>query len=74
MNHKAKISIDDTDFHIADQTPFDNMRYSHKFKGHGLRYEVVICILMGLIVWIIGGYSCGAYPDLRILERFYLIF
>ena len=28
-----------------------------------------IYILTGNIVWIIGGYSCGAYPDVHILRE-----
>ena len=45
------------------------MRYSHKCKGPGLRYEVEICILTGYIVLIIGGYPCCAYPDLQIFRE-----
>ena len=63
------MSIDGTDCHITEQTPFDGMWYVHKFKGPGLRYEVGICILKGCIFWIIGDYPCGAYPDLQIFRE-----
>ena len=69
MNHKSKTSIDGTDFHIVEQTLFHGMYYSHIFKGPGLRYEVGIYILTGRIVWIIGGYPCGAYLDLHIVRE-----
>ena len=45
------------------------MWYSHKFKWPELRYEVKICIVTGYIVLIIGGYPCGAYPDLQIFRE-----
>ena len=69
IRHKAKISIDGTDCMIPEQFPFDGMWYSHKFKGPGLRYEVGICILTRRMVWIMGGYPCGAYPDLKIFRE-----
>ena len=69
INHKAKMSIDGMDCHIAEQVSFDGMWYSHTFKGPGLRYEEEICILTGYIVWIIGGYPCGTYPDLQIFRE-----
>ena len=66
INHKAKISIDGTDCRIQEQFPFDGKWYSHKFKGPALRYEVGVCMLTGFIVWVMGGFPAGAYPDLKI--------
>ena len=63
------MSIDGTNCNISEQTPFDGMWYSHKFKGTRLRYEAGICILMGHIVWIIGDYPCGPYTDLHICRE-----
>ena len=60
------ITVDGTDFHIQEPSPFDPKWYSHKFKGPGVRYEVGICIQTGEIVWINGPYPCGEWSDLRI--------
>ena len=69
IGHKAKTSIDGTDCRINEQYPFDGKWFSHKFKGPGLRYEVAICILTGEIVWVIGGFPCGEFPDLKIFRE-----
>lgn len=41
---------------------------SHKFKHAGLRYEIAVCILTGDIVWVIGPFPCGAWPDISIFR------
>ena len=65
-HHKAKISIDGTDCRIQEQSPFDGKWYSHKFKGPALRYEIGVCMVTGLVVWVMGGFPAGEYPDLKI--------
>lgn len=62
-------SVDGTDFRIEEPTPFDGKWYSHKFKGPGVRYEVVIGIHNKYIVSINGPYPCGAWPDLKIARQ-----
>ena len=41
---------------------------THKFTTSGLRYEVGICILTGDIVWVIGPFPCGDWPDIEIFR------
>ena len=38
------ISNDGTDFSIYEPSPFQQIWYSHKFKGPGIRYEVGVTI------------------------------
>ena len=66
IRHVAKVSIDGTDMRINEPTPWSTKWYSHKFHAAGLRYEIGICIVSGDIVWVIGGYACGDWPDLEI--------
>ena len=65
----CKISVDGTDFHIYEPTPFNRKWYSHKFKGPGVRYEIRRCIQTGDIVWVNGPFPCGAYPDRKIATQ-----
>lgn len=60
------MSLDGTDFRIAEPSPFDPKWYSHKFKAAGLRYEVGLSITTGKIVWQYGGFACGEMNDLMI--------
>lgn len=69
----AFCSIDGTDFRIKELTPFSKKWFSHKTHGPGLRYEIAICIRTGHIVWKHGGYSCGEYPDLKIVREAYVL-
>lgn len=39
---------------------------SHKFEGPGVRYEVAINIRTGDIVWVMGPFPCGDWPDIVI--------
>ena len=65
-NQRCKITVDGTDFRIQEPIPFNPKWYSHKFKGPGLRYEVAICIKTGCIVWVIGPFPAGEWPDRKI--------
>ena len=46
----------------------DESFFSHKFKGSGVRYEIGVCILTGDIVWVIGPFPCGDWPDISIFR------
>ena len=61
--------MDGTDCRINEPSPFNPKWFSHKFKGPGIRYEIGICIVTGDIVWVHGGFPCGAWPDLRIARH-----
>jgi hypothetical protein len=37
-------SVDGTDFEIFEPEPDDTKWFSHKFKGPGLRYEIVLSL------------------------------
>ena len=54
------ISLDGTDFHIQEHTPFDPKWFSHKFKGPGVWYEVGICLQTWWIAWWNGAFHCGS--------------
>ena len=60
------ISLDGTDFHIQEPSPFNPMWYSHKFEGLGVWYEVGICLQMGWIVWWYGTFPYRMDPDVSI--------
>ena len=53
---------------ICEPTPFSPKRYSHKFHGPGLRYEIGIGIETGYIVWAHGPFPSGKYSDARIFK------
>lgn len=60
-------SVDTTDFQI----PYYGRKFkSHKFKfGSALRYEIALCILSGVTVWINGPYEPGMWNDLMIFRN-----
>lgn len=62
----AKVTVDGTDFHTVEYTPFNPGRRSHKFNGPGLRYEVALSISNCYIVHINGPFLCGTWTDLGI--------
>ena len=37
-----------------------------KFNGSGVPYEVTVCACTGDILWIIGLFPCGQWPELKI--------
>ena len=43
--------------------------YSHKFKGSGVQYKVVVGIKGGDIFWIKGPMHCGEWPDISIFRQ-----
>ena len=63
--------MDCTDCEIEDPTDFDEIWYSHKLNGPGVKYEVGVSIREGNIVWVFGGIPCGEKNDLDLSrERF----
>lgn len=62
-------SVDGTDFTINEPTPFSTSLYSHKFRGHGLRYQVRVSIDSAKIVRAKSPWPCGTYSDLRVFRE-----
>ena len=64
------LSVDCSDFEIAEPQPYvrkvNKKWYSYKFKGPGLRYEIAIVIMTGMIAWVNGPFPCGAINDTKI--------
>jgi len=63
---RCLVVIDGTDFKINEPFPFDPSYFSHKFNHAALRYKIGVCIKTGWIVWVLGPFAAGAWPDLRI--------
>jgi len=50
--------------------PFHPAWYCHKHNGPGVRYEVVVCLQTGDIVWINRPFPCGTkWPDKKIFKH-----
>lgn len=66
------MSVDGVDCKILRQMKAHEAFNSHKFGGKGggpgLRYEVGLCILTGDIVWVLGPFPCGDWPDINIFR------
>ena len=61
------MSVDGTDFRIPNH---GKIFASHKLNGKsGLRYEVGVSILEGLLVWLNGPFPCGEWPDINIFRN-----
>ncbi|GKZ00549.1 hypothetical protein MPSEU_001007300 [Mayamaea pseudoterrestris] len=69
IGNDCLVSVDGTDFRIQQFRPFWKGWYSHKFHGPGVRWEVALCIRTGHIVWIIGPFPCGEWPDIKIFRH-----
>jgi hypothetical protein len=65
----AKVTVDGTDYLTVEYSPFNPGRFSHKFNGPGLRYEIAISIARCYIVHINGPFLCGEWSDLRIARN-----
>lgn len=66
MGNDCLVSVDGTDFKIAEYGPPFS---SHKFaKKSGLQYEICLCILTRDIVWVHGPFPCRKYPDIKIFQ------
>ena len=55
-------------YRIHRQNAAPKAWFSHKFGGPGVRYEVGVCILTGWIVWVLGPFPCGDWPDISIFR------
>jgi hypothetical protein len=65
VGNDCLISVDGTDVEIPYQDHgCPEAWFTKKFCGHGLRYEIGICILTGWIVWLMGPFPCGDWPDI----------
>lgn len=58
--------MEGTDCRIREPRPFNIMRYSHKFSGSNVCYEIAVSNECGNIVWMHGSFPCGKWPDLKI--------
>ena len=54
---------------INEPTPFNACRYSHKFRGPCIRYEICISVEVPKICRANGPWPCGSYSDCRIFSR-----
>ena len=57
-------SVDGTDCAVPYQQTVPEDWYTKKFNAHGLRYEIGVCILTGWIVWLMGPFPSGDWPDI----------
>lgn len=39
------------------------------FAGQVLRYEILLFLAKGIIIWVHGPFPCGAWPDLKIFQK-----
>ena len=62
------VTVDGTDFRIAEPQPFSKKWKSHKSKGASIKYEVAISIYSGDIVWIHGPHE-GSKHDLTVFQE-----
>ena len=67
--NRCRVSVDGMDFRMREPRPFDPRWFSHKFNGPALRYEIAISISTGWIVWVMGPFPAGEWPDLRIVRE-----
>jgi hypothetical protein len=65
----ALISVDGTDTEQRKKRPFWKGWYSHKLNGAGTRWEVGVCLITGVVVWIHGPFPCGRWNDLTIFRH-----
>jgi hypothetical protein len=67
LHNDCLVSVDGTDFQIPY---FGRKFHSHKYKfGSALRYEIAVCILSGVLVWINGPYEPGIWNDISIFRN-----
>lgn len=68
VGNDCLVTIDGTDCKIPNVKGQEKAFRSHKFKHAGLRYELAVCIATGWIVWLIGPFPCGDWPDIVIFR------
>ena len=73
VGNECLVSVDCTDCKIREPGPYarkaSKVWFSFKFKGPGLRYEIGINILSGLMVWV-GGPTCLVHGR---IQRFLVV-
>ena len=62
------ISLDGIDCAVNEPFPFNKQMFSEKFNGPALKYEVVVCIATGQIVWVNGPFE-GGRSDVTIFKE-----
>lgn len=60
------MSMDGTDVAIMEPSLFNRRWFSYKLNGAGLRYEVLVSINRGHIVWIKELFRLGEFNDVQI--------
>ena len=68
IGNDCLVSVDWTDCWIPNQKNAGSLFYTFKFCHAGLRYEIALCILTGHIVWIMGPFPCGDWPDVEVFR------
>lgn len=68
VGNDALTQLDATDCETTNQGKSKKAFYSFKFRHNGLRYEIGINIRTGDIVWIMGPWPCGDWPDVECLR------
>ena len=63
------ISVDSTDIPVAEDSPIDPDMYSYKLKRAALRYEIILSLTTGNIVWLNGPFKAGACNDKSIFNN-----
>ena len=66
--NKCLVTVDGTDFRIAEPVPFSRVWYTQKFAGPGLRYELAVSLFNGDIVWYNGPFAPGTNHDITIFR------
>lgn len=60
--------VEGTDCMVYEPKPFDSTMYSHKFKSAGLRYEIVVSVDKGNIMWVYGPFKAVDWSDRKIFN------
>lgn len=62
------VTVDGIDVDIEYPSLFLTHWWSHETNNGGLRYEVAVTLMEGFIVWVIGPYPAGSFPDVKIFR------
>lgn len=68
QGYDCLVSVDCTDCKVERIAGAEKAFQSYKFRGPGLRYEIAICIMTGWIVWLMGPFPAGDWPDVEIFR------
>lgn len=62
------MTIDGTNCHIFEQSPFDTKLYTHKCNPPDVRYELGVSIGNGNVMWVNEPFTCAPYPDRKTFD------